>query len=79
MGLYQGRVMESAQLLRLIIEKIEYAGDRVRNVREERVELRCWMRLHLHSKQLKSEILSFKVFTIQKLIQLSKFAGQALW
>ena len=60
--------MESAQLLRLIIEKIEYVGDRVRNVQEEKGELQYWMRLHLHSEKLKSEILSFKVFPIQKLI-----------
>lgn len=41
--------MESVQLLRLIIKKIEYAGDGVRIIREERGELQRWMRLHLRS------------------------------
>lgn len=44
--------MESVQILRLIIKKIEYAGDGRRG----------WTRLHLQSECFKSEILSFKVF-----------------
>lgn len=40
--------MESVQLLRLIIHKIEYAGDGVRIVREVRSEVLRWMTLHLH-------------------------------
>lgn len=60
--------MESVQLLRLIIKKMKYAGDRVRIVREERSELRRWMVLRLHSECFKSDILSFKVSPIRKLI-----------
>lgn len=42
--------MESVQLLGLIIEKIERAGDGVGIVRRERGGLRRWMALHLHSE-----------------------------
>lgn len=42
--------MESVQLLRLIIKKIEYNGDGVRIVREETGGLLRWMMLHLHSE-----------------------------
>lgn len=48
--------MESVQLLRLIIKKMEHAGDGVGIVREERGEMRRWVMLHLHSGYFRSEI-----------------------
>lgn len=50
MRLWRDRLMESVQLLGLIIEKMERAGDGVGVVREERGGLRRWMALYQHSE-----------------------------
>lgn len=54
--------MESVQLLSLIIKKMEYTGDGVGIVWEERGEMQHEMMLHLHSGYFRSAIFNFKVF-----------------